>query len=286
MLAEGVHSLVDTGNQLLLLYGLSRAERRPSAERPLGYGRELYFWSFIVALLIFALGAGVAILEGAMRILYPRPIEHVYVTYIVLALAFLFEGSTLVVALRGIGKIKGQHGYIEAFRRSKDPPLFLVLFEDSAALVGILLALLGSWAAVTFNLPVLDATASILIGLVLAATAAILASETKSLLIGEPAHAEVVRSITRLATQDPAILKVNGILSAHLAPDQIIVALSLEFADALTTAAIEKKVVELEEHVRAHHSEIVALFIKPQTPGRFMEVRQRRFDRELPLVGP
>ncbi|WP_088342724.1 MULTISPECIES: cation diffusion facilitator family transporter [Rhodomicrobium] len=280
MLAEAVHSLVDTGNQILLLYGLRRAEQLPTPERPLGYGRELYFWSFIVALLIFSLGAGVAILEGILHILDPHPIESAYINYIVLALAFLFEGASWLVALRKVGTVKGREGYLTAFRRSKDPPSFMVLFEDTAALIGIALAALGTWASVAFAMPMLDGVASILIGLVLAGTAAILATETKSLLIGEPASPEIVKAITELALADPSVLKVNGIISAHLAPDQILATLSLEFDDNLTTSAIESKIVEMEERIRAAHPEIILLFIKPQTPGRYQQARQRRFAPE------
>jgi divalent metal cation (Fe/Co/Zn/Cd) transporter len=152
----------------------------------------------------------------------------------------------------------------------------MVLFEDSAALVGIILAFAGTWAATTYQLPILDGVASILIGVVLAATAAILATETKSLLIGEPAHPEVVDSIMKLALANQAILKVNGVITVHLAPDQIMAALSLEFDDNLTTSSLEAKVVDLEERIRAVHPDIVNLFIKPQTPGRFKEVRQQR----------
>jgi cation diffusion facilitator family transporter len=176
MIAEGVHSLVDTGNQVLLLYGLRRAEQRPSPERPLGHGREIYFWSFIVALLIFSLGAGVAMLEGVLHILNPRPIEDAYVNYIVLGLAFIFEGTTWWIAVRGVDSMKGADGYLEAFRRSKDPPSFMVLFEDSAALLGILVAFLGTCGSVWLQWPALDGLASIIIGLVLAAVAVILAA--------------------------------------------------------------------------------------------------------------
>jgi cation diffusion facilitator family transporter len=187
MTAEGVHSLVDTGNQALMLFGLRQAEQRPTPERPLGHGREVYFWSFIVALLIFSLGAGVAMLEGILHILNPRPLEDAYVNYVVLAFAFLFEGTTWWIAVRAVEASKGDETYVETFRRSKDPPSFMVLFEDSAALISILLAFLGTWAAATYQLPILDGLASILIGLVLGAVAIILAAETKSLLIGEPA---------------------------------------------------------------------------------------------------
>jgi cation diffusion facilitator family transporter len=277
MLAEGVHSLVDTGNQLLLLYGLRQAERRPSADHPLGHGRELYFWSFIVALLIFSVGAGVAVLEGFLRLLNSRPIEDAHVNYIVLGLAFLFEGSTWWIAVRSVDEEKGSGGYFEAFQRSRDPTSFMVLFEDSAALLGILIAFLGTWAAVTFRLPMLDGVASILIGVLLAVVAIILATETKSLLIGEPALPEVEQSIKRLAVADPCISRVNGVITVHLAPNQILATLSLEFDDSLTTPAIEAKVEELEDRVRAAHPAIVALFIKPQTPGRFRQARRRRF---------
>ena len=277
MIAEGVHSLVDTGNQALLLYGLRRAEQRPSPEHPLGHGREIYFWSFIVALLIFSLGAGVAMLEGVLHILNPRAIEDAYINYIVLGLAFVFEGTTWWIAVRGVDSMKGADGYLEAFRRSKDPPSFMVLFEDSAALLGIVVAFLGTWASVWLQWPALDGLASIVIGLVLAAVAIILAIETKSLLIGEPALPEVENSIKRLASADPGVRNVNGVITVHLAPDQIMAALSLEFDDSLTTSTIEAKVEELEDRVRAAHPEVVSLFIKPQRPGRFHEARARRF---------
>jgi cation diffusion facilitator family transporter len=201
MAAEAIHSMVDTGNEALLLYGLRRARRAPSAERPFGYGRELYFWSFIVALLIFTLGAVVAVLQGVLRILNPRPIEDVQIVYIVIGLAFLFEGTTWWIAVREIGGAKGSDDYLEAFRRSKDPTSFVVLFEDSAALLGLLVALAGTWAATTLQLPVLDGVASIVIGLILGATALLLTRETKSLLIGEPADRRVVDSISRLARE-------------------------------------------------------------------------------------
>jgi cation diffusion facilitator family transporter len=277
MTAEAVHSLVDTGNQLLLLYGLRRAKQQPTPERPLGHGRELYFWSFIVALLIFSLGAGVAAFEGILHILNPRPIEDAYVNYIVLGLAFVFEGTTWLIAVRSVDEVKGEEGYLEAFRRSRNPPSFMVLFEDSAALIGIIIALIGTWASVAFGLPVLDGVASILIAAILAAVAAILATETKSLLIGEPALPEVEASILELAAADPCIRQVNAVTTVHLAPDQILVALSLEFDDSLTTSAIEAQVERLEERVQAAHPDVIALFIKPQTPSRFRAMRRSRF---------
>lgn len=283
MLSEGIHSLVDTGNELLLLYGLHRAQRKPDAARPFGYGRELYFWSFIVALLVFALGSGVALFEGAIHIANPHPIEHAYINYIVLALALLFEGASWWVSVTEFRKNKGSAGYFEAFRRSKDPTNFMVLFEDSAAIIGILIALAGTWAATTFQMPALDGVASILIGLVLGLTAALLAQETKSLLMGEPADPEVVADLIDIIAADTAVLAVNGIVTIQIGPRQVLVALSVEFADNLKTADLESKVADMEDRIHARHPEVIALFIKPQTPSRFMESRQRRFGIKAPL---
>jgi cation diffusion facilitator family transporter len=277
MLSEGIHSVVDTGNELLLLYGMRRAKVRPDPDHPLGYGREIYFWSFVVALLIFAVGAGFSLFEGIVHVMNPTPIRNPAVNYAVLALSALFDGATWWIALRSF---KGDRLYaelFEAFRDSKDPPSFMVLFEDSAALIGLLIAFAGTFLSVKLDLPVLDGVASILIGLVLAAIASILARETKSLLIGEPADQSIIDAITRLAEEMEGIAHANGILTVHLAPSQIMVALSLEFADELKTPEIEGKVSELERRVRRLHPEVIALFVKPQSPGGFREMIAGRF---------
>jgi cation diffusion facilitator family transporter len=271
MLSEGIHSVVDTGNEILLLYGLSRATIQPDREHPLGYGREIYFWSFVVALLVFAVGAGFSFYEGVAQIARPTPIQNPAINYVVLALSTLFEGSTWWIALR---TFKGERPYgdlLRAIHDSKDPPSFMVLFEDSAALIGLLVAFMGTYLSVSLNLPVLDGVASVLIGFVLAATATLLARETKGLLIGEPADRSIVDAITRLAEEIEGISHANGILTVHLAPQQIVVALSLEFADELTTPQIEAKVSELEQRVCGSHLKVVALFVKPQSISRFKE---------------
>jgi cation diffusion facilitator family transporter len=277
MLSEGVHSIVDSGNGFLMLYGLHRSAIRPDREHPLGYGREIYFWSFVVAVLLFGFGAGVSIYQGVAHILRPESIQHVTVNYIVLAISALFDGATWLIAMRAFRAGAGRLGLIRAIRGSKDPPSFVVLFEDSAALVGLILAALGIYFSVTFNFPVLDGVASVLIGLVLAVTAALLARETKSLLIGEPADEGIVDSIIKLAVQIQGIAHANGILTVHLAPRQIVAALSLEFSDDLKTPEIEAKVIELEGRVRLLHPEVVALFVKPQSDVGFRETVGRRF---------
>src|SRR5690348_2297910 len=271
MLSEAVHSFVDSGNEVLLLYGMRMARRRADREHPAGYGRELYFWSFIVALLIFALGAGVSIYEGIGHIRRAEPINDPIINYVVLALAFLFEGASWVVSWRQFRAAKGSLGYYEAVRHSKDPPSFMVFFEDTAALAGILIAGFGTFAAVQLHQPVFDGLASILIGVVLAAIALLLARESKSLLIGEHADRELSDSILHIAAAEKSITRANGVLTMQLAPDQIVAALSLDFEDHLTAAQVEDAVIEIERKVRAAHPQIMALFVKPQTGRAYQQ---------------
>jgi cation diffusion facilitator family transporter len=281
MWSEAVHSFVDSGNEVLLLYGIRRARRRADAEHPVGYGRELYFWSFVVALLIFSLGAGVSLYEGVIHVRHPEPINDVHVSYLVLGLAFLFESGSWIVSLRQFNQARGSQGFVEAFRRSKDPPSFLVLFEDSAALIGILIAAAGTFVATEWEIPAADGVASILIGLLLAGVAVILARESKSLLIGERADRRLGDSILRIAAETPGVVRANGVLTVQLAPDQIVAALSLEFGDELRTTAIEQAVVALERQVRLRHPEVTSLFVKPQSASTY-EARVRA--REAPVT--
>jgi cation diffusion facilitator family transporter len=265
MMSEGVHSVVDTSNQILLLYGIRRSTKPRDEDHPLGYGRELYFWSFIVALLIFSLGAGVSIFEGISHIRAPVHISDPAVNYVVLGISFLFEGATFVIALKEFNKTRGALGYIEAVEESKDPPSFLVLFEDSAALIGILVALAGTISAQVFAMPVLDGVASIGIGLVLAVTATFLARESKGLLIGEGARARTMRSIRTIASEQPGVERVNDLVTVHLAPQQVVAALSLEFKDELTTPQIENAVAAIESRICQQNPEVYTVFIKPQS---------------------
>jgi cation diffusion facilitator family transporter len=277
MVSEAVHSFVDSGNEVLLLYGMRRSAERPDRTHPLGYGRELYFWSFIVAVLIFALGAGVSIYEGIAHIRAPEAVTDAKVNYIVLALAALFEGGSWWVSLRQFRIAKGGLGYFEAFRRSKDPPSFMVLFEDSAALIGIAIAALGTFASASLGLPVLDGVASILIGLVLAATSVLLARESKSLLIGEQADRELNDSILRVASAQPGVQSANGVITTQLAPQQIVAALSVDFDDRLSAREVEEAVSAIEARVRKAHPEVLALFVKPQAGAAYRERLRRRY---------
>ncbi len=277
MTSEAVHSLVDTANEVLLLHGMRRSAQRPDPTHPLGYGRELYFWSFIVALMVFALGAAVSMYQGFTHVLHPHPIADPIVNYVVLALALVFEGASWIVSFRQFSAAKGSLGFYEAFRASKDPPSFMVLFEDSAALIGIAVAALGTFAASALDAPIVDGVASMLIGLVLAATSLLLARESKSLLIGERADRRLGESILRIAAVEPAVKNANGVLTMQLAPDQILAALSLDFADTLRAHEIEAAVAAIELKVRAAYRDVVAIFIKPQTDPMYREAMRRRF---------
>src|SRR5262245_2881515 len=275
MLSEAVHSLVDTTNQGMLLYGIHRAGFPPDERHPLGHGRELYFWSFIAALQMFMLGAGVTFYEGLDQIRAPRAIVDPQVNYIVLACSAMFEGASWWIALREFRKVKGDLGYFEAARRSKDPPTFIVLFEDSAAVLGIALAFIGTFAADRLGMPVLDGVAAIGISLLLAATAVVLARESKDLLIGEPASSRVTASIVAIARQQPGVERANVVFTVHLAPDQIVAALSLEFSDNLTTPEIEERIAALERAISEAQPDVIAVFVKPQTAGAYQSFRRR-----------
>jgi cation diffusion facilitator family transporter len=279
MLSEALHSCVDSANEVLLLYGMRMARRRADHDHPEGYGRELYFWSFVVALLMFALGAGVSIFQGTRRLIDPQPIDSPLVSEIVLGLSFVFEGWSWVVSWRQFRKDKGRLGWYEAFRRSKDPPIFMVLFEDSAALLGIAIALAGTLLSAHAGIERADGAASILIGLVLGVTSTLLARESKSLLIGERADHALTRSMLAIANDvcGRGRSRANGAITLHMAPDQVMAAISFEFDDSLRTPEIEELVDDIERRIRAAHPEVVSLYIKPQNPQQFTQAVRRRY---------
>ncbi|MFI5382575.1 MAG: cation diffusion facilitator family transporter [Tepidisphaerales bacterium] len=266
MLSEGVHSLVDTINEVLLLYGLKRAEKPADSSHPFGYGRELYFWSFIVALLVFALGAGASLYEGIEHLRHPTPIARPFAIYTVLGASFVCEAASWWVGFTAFRTSKGRLGYFGAFRASKDPSTFIVLFEDTAALLGLVIAAVGVACAQLFDLPRLDGLASLGIGLVLAVSSILLARETKGLLIGEAALPLVRESILRIAGQDLDVRRANGVLTVQMGPSQIVAALSAEFHDTLSTQQIEICVGRIEAAIKDAQLGVTLLFIKLQTP--------------------
>lgn len=268
MLTEGFHSVVDSFNQLLLLYGQKRASRPPDDRHPLGYGRELYFWSFVVAILIFSTGAGLSIYEGIHHIRNPEPIRTPWINYVVLALSLMLEGASWTIAMREFGAAKGELGWWEAVRHSKDPPSFIVLFEDSAAMFGLAIAGIGITLSIVTGDPRWDGAASVVIGLALAGVALALARESKDLLIGEPADPLLEAAIRATLDRRPEVSGVNEITTVHLGPRNIFVGLSVDFEDLVPVGRIEAMIAEAETELRDRWPSIRAIYIKPQAkPG-------------------
>ena len=265
MFSEAVHSLVDTGNQLLLLFGLHRARRPADAAHPFGYGKEVYFWAFVVAMLIFGLGAGISLYEGLDKLANPHPVSDGYVNYIVLGAAILFEGASWWVALREFRATKGALGYLEAVRNSKDPTVFTVLFEDSAAMLGLFIAFAGIGASQITGNGSYDAMASIGIAVVLAATAGFLAFECKGLLIGEGANPAVVSGIEAIATENAGIERLNEIRTLHFGPEDVLVTLSLDFVDEIDAGDIESIISTMEQRIKQAYPEVTRVYIEAQS---------------------
>jgi cation diffusion facilitator family transporter len=264
MLTEGIHSVVDSGNQVLLLHGERRAKRPPDALHPFGYGRELYFWAFVVAILIFAVGAVVSIYEGWLHWIDPEPLHPPLVNYIVLGVAFVLEGTSWSIALKNFGSAKGDTGWWQAVRDSKDPATFTILFEDSAALAGLIFAAVGVWASHYFHDPRLDGLASIVIGIILAVVAMFLAREAKGLLIGERADPALIDGVARIVAADPAITAVNHVRTIHTAPNQVFAAISADFDDAITMGEAERLIEEIENRLRAFFPQLSSIYIRPE----------------------
>lgn len=264
MATEGVHSLVDSGNQMLMLYGQRRAGRPADTAHPFGYGRELYFWTLIVAILIFAVGAGVSTYEGIVHIRDPHSIDDPTMNYLVLAMAFLLEGASWVIAVREFNRKRNGRNWWLAVRRSKDPPGFIVLFEDSAALLGLAIAACGVWASVHYADPRIDGMASIGIGLILGCVAVLLARESKGLLIGEAADPELIARLRQVMDGHPRIDSVNHIRTIHTAPESVFVAISADFVDDLRMGEAETVIEELEERMKALSPAITSIYIRPE----------------------
>jgi cation diffusion facilitator family transporter len=265
MLSEGVHSLVDTGNGGLLLWGLHQSRKPPDEDHPFGHGKELYFWTLVVAILVFALGGGVSVYEGILHIVRPVPPENVLVNYLVLAFAFAFDGTSWWIALREFQKVKGEPGYLRAIRHSKDPATFAVLLEDTAALLGLLAALVGIGLGHVLGRPELDGAASVLIGLILCLAAALLARESKGLLIGERLGPEAREAIRKAILAEPAVARVVRGASMHLGPDDVLVTLEVEFRPGLSAADAAAAIDRLDKAIRAARPEVRHLYIEAQS---------------------
>jgi cation diffusion facilitator family transporter len=263
MLTEGVHSVVDSTNQLLLMWGRRQAKKPPDKYHPLGYGREIYFWSFVVAVLVFALGAGVSIYEGIIHIAHPEAAVSPLIAYAVLLIAFLLEGWSTLEAFNEFKAAKGDLGWFEAVIRSKDPPSFIVLLENGAAMAGIIAAAVGLGLSQFTGDPFYDGAASIVIGAILGVTSMLLAYESKGLLIGEAADPKLVNGLRDLACQKEGIVGVGHVLTIHSSPDQITAMMNVDFRDSISAGDVERIVREVEHDAHKKWPQVRRLFIRP-----------------------
>ncbi len=262
MISEGIHSVVDTGNGLLLLLGIRRSQRAPDERHPFGHGKELYFWSLIVAVLIFAIGGGMSFYEGIAHIRHPKPLSDPTWNYVVLGMAACFEGVALYLAMKQFNTTRHGRSFIKALKASKDPGNFAVIFEDTAALLGLLVAALGVFLGHQLDNPYLDGVASLVIGLILSATAAFLAYESKGLLIGEGADPIVVAGLEKIIEDEPGIQSVRPPLTMHFGPNEVFLALDVNFKPELTAIEVEQAVVLLETNIRQAFPDIKRIFIE------------------------
>jgi cation diffusion facilitator family transporter len=263
MLSEGIHSLVDTGNQSLLLLGIHESRRPPDEMHPFGHGKALYFWSLVVAIILFGAGGGMSIYEGVLHLLHPSPVTDPTVNYSVLGLAAVFESAAFWLALRELLRSAGEgRGVWQAVRQSKNPAVFVVLGEDAAALAGLAVAFLGVWLGHRLGMPALDGAASIVIGLILAAVAVFLARESRGLLVGESADLGIVRGVRAILDADPAVVRAGPPLTMHLGPDDILLTLEVEFRDDLPARDLGPAVARIEQAIRQRYAPVKRIFIE------------------------
>jgi cation diffusion facilitator family transporter len=262
MISEGIHSVVDTSNGILLLYGIKRSERPADVSHPFGYGMEIYFWSFVVAILIFALGGGIAIYEGIHHIIQPSKVENVKVNYIVLILAILFEGTSLLVALREFKKDNDKYGLIKSMRRSKDSSSFAVIIEDLGAIIGLVVALMGLVIGDIFDFAYADGIASVIIGVILTVMAFFLATETKALMIGESIDDESLQHVQNILKNQDSIDAYGIIRSVHFGPTGVMIGVDVDFGLQYSLNDIEREIVDIEQKIKEKLPFIEHVFIE------------------------
>ena len=267
MMAEGIHSLVDTGNQGLLLFGIKKAQAPADDRHPFGHGKEIYFWSFVVAILIFALGSGVALYEGVHRVMHPEPVTNPMVNYVVLVLAMLFEGVAWYLAYKQFRRFQGPRSLPAAVQASKDPTTFVVLFDDTAAMLGLMVAFVGLVLNQWLEMPIFDGIATLCIGVILALTAVWMAVRTKSLLIGESADPELIADVRGRAAEVDAIVAVNEVLTLHMGPNFILLNVSVDFKDDVPAGDVENAIERLTREIRGAHADVKRVFIEAERAG-------------------
>ena len=268
MISEGIHSLVDTGNGALMLLGIHKSQKAPDFEHPFGHGKELYFWSLIVSIAIFALGCGMSVYEGITHLLNPEPMSNAGWNYAVLGFAVVFESITWFFGWKAFRAVKGPRGIIEAIHQSKDPSTFLVFFEDSAALLGLTIAFMGIFIGHQFNNPYADGFASILIGLVLGLVSFFLAYESKGLLIGEGVDRKTLEKIRNLIEADPGVEHLSRLLTMHFGPHEVLLTIELKFRDELSAVGVRAAVARLQKRTQEEHPDITRIFFASESLGQ------------------
>jgi cation diffusion facilitator family transporter len=268
MISEGIHSVVDTGNGLLLLLGLKDAKRPADSQHPFGYGKSLYFWTNIVAISIFGIGGGMSVYEGITYVASVTPSTELgdpTVAYIVLGIALLVEGTSFFIASRELFRAKGGERTWKFIKRSKDPSLYAVVFEDSAAILGLVFAFLGIFLGHMLHNPYLDGIASIAIGLLLMSVAWFLASRTKGLLMGEGVSPEELVDIRRRVESDPAVEKAGSILTMYMGPQDLIINMGVCFKAGTTDQQMHDSIHRIEADLSKAYPETKRVYIEAES---------------------
>ncbi|AXC11240.1 Cation transport protein [Acidisarcina polymorpha] len=281
MLSEAIHSLVDTGNGALLLMGQRLSIKPPDETHPFGYGKELYFWTMIVAFVVFALGGGASIYEGIVHLYHPQALEHLRATYVVLGCSAAFEGYSLAVALREFRKVRGDRSYLKAIRSSKDPASFTVLFEDSTAVLGIVVALVATFFGQRYRLQWFDGAASVVIGCLLMTVAGLLAAKTKALLIGEGADKETLLSIREIAEAVPGVKRLGYPFTMFFGPQQALLTMTVQFHAGFSISEVELTVDRIEASIQAKYPQLKHIFLEVDT---VRDVKEESLGGEVVLL--
>jgi cation diffusion facilitator family transporter len=261
MLSEAIHSLVDTGNGGLMLYGMRRSRKQADPEHPFGYGHELYFWTLIVGVVVFAVGGGMSIVNGIAQITRPTPSEASAWNYAILGIAAAFEGTSWYYGLKAFTIERRGRGILETIQISKDPTSFSVLLEDSAALIGLAVAFVGIFLSAQLDAPWIDGAASVLIGALLCVVALIMVHESRGLLVGESMEKRTLEGLRGLLRADPAVARVDKLLTMYLGPEEVMLAMDVGFSRSLTASEVRQAVARLRDAIRARYPRIRHVFL-------------------------
>jgi cation diffusion facilitator family transporter len=267
LLSEGVHSAVDSGNEMILLLGMHRSKKPPDKDHPFGYGKEVYFWTLIISLLIFTFGGGLSIYEGTKRLIHLQPVKDLGWTYAVLVISFLFEAASLFIALKKFLEQKGNGPFWLELEASKDPALFAIIYEDIASILGLITAFIGITLSHYCNIPQIDGVASIIIGFIICVVATIMVFESRNLLVGESAHPEMTDGIFNLVNKDADVITLHDPLTMHMSPNEILLAIDVEFRQGIDANELAKVVRRLERNIRQQYPDVKKIYIEARNLG-------------------